>query len=139
MLSGVVPSKPIFHHIGIPLPLEKLKDYKDVKYSPLFDMYSLNLNNDLFIPMEYHAFGPNSSLHERIRTERHVAFRVSNIEAALHGKEVLMPLYQPFAGYRCSMITLHDQLIELIETDLPEEEIWGDGVFKESLLYPRTQ
>lgn len=50
-----------------------------------------------------------------------------------------MPLYQPFAGYRCSMITLHDQLIELIETDLPEEEIWGDGVFKESLLYPQTQ
>ena len=29
-----------FHHIGKPVPLESIKDNKDTKYSPLFDMDS---------------------------------------------------------------------------------------------------
>lgn len=126
----------IFHHIGKPVSLEILKNRKDVKYSSLFDMYSLDMQNDLGIPIELHAFGKNCSLHERIQKEVHVAFKVNDIETALHNKEVLMPLYQPFAGYRCAMITLNDQLIELIETSLSEKEIWGDGIFKDSILYP---
>jgi hypothetical protein len=126
-----------FHHIGKPVPLESIQGNKDTKYSPLFDMYSLDMINDLSIPIELHAFGENSSLDARIRKEPHVAFKVNDIEAALRGKEIVMPLYQPFAGYRCAMIVINGQLIELIETTLSESEIWGDGIFKDSLLYPQ--
>lgn len=77
-----------FHHIGKPVPLESIKDNKDTKYSPLFDMYSLDMKNDLSIPIELHAFGKNSSLDVRIQKEPHVAFKTNNIEAALQGKKL---------------------------------------------------
>lgn len=126
----------IFHHIGRPVPLKNLKGRKDVKYSHLFDMYSLDMRNSLGIPIELHAFDKNCSLHERVQKEAHVAFKVDDIELALKDKEIIMPLYQPFAGYKCAMIVLNDQLIELIETSLSENEIWGDGILKNSILYP---
>lgn len=56
-----------FHHIGKPVPLEDIKNNKDTKYSPLFDMYSLDMKNDLSLPIELHAFGENSSLDVRIQ------------------------------------------------------------------------
>lgn len=126
-----------FHHIGKPVSPELIVNNPDVKYSPLFDVYSLDMKNGLSIPIELHAFGKNSSLHPRIQKEMHVAFKVENISLALENKEILMPLYQPFANYRCAMINLNDQLIELIETSLSESEIWGDGIFKDSILYPQ--
>lgn len=49
-----------------------------------------------------------------------------------------MPLYQPFAGYRCAMILVNQQPIELIESSLSESQIWGDGIFKDSILYPQS-
>ena len=32
---------------------------------------------------------------------------------------------------------INHQLIELIETSLSEKEIWGDGIFRDSILYPQ--
>ncbi len=125
-----------FHHIGKAVPLDDIKDDEATKYSPLYDMYSLDMANDLSIPIELHAFGPDSSLDERIQHGTHLAFKVSDVESALEGQEIVMPLYQPFAGYRCAMIVVNGQLIELIETTLSESEIWGDGIFKDSVLYP---
>lgn len=124
-----------FHHIGKPVPLEQIKDHPDTKYSPLFDMYSLDMKNDLSLPIELHAFDPASSLDPLIQKEPHVAFKVNNIDKALIDKKILMPLYQPFADYRCAMILVNEQPIELIETTLSESEIWGDGIYKDSILY----
>ncbi|VDG24303.1 hypothetical protein MUDAN_MDHGFNIF_01985 [Lactiplantibacillus mudanjiangensis] len=31
-----------FHHIGHPVALDQIKDNPETKYSPLFDMYSLD-------------------------------------------------------------------------------------------------
>lgn len=100
-------------------------------------MYSLDIANGLAIPIELHAFGPKSSLDISIRTESHVAFKVSNIEVALEEQEIVMPLYCPFKDYRCAMIRINHQLIELIETNLTEKEIWGTGIFNDSILYPQ--
>lgn len=125
-----------FHHIGKPVPLAQIKDDPATKYSPLYDMYSLDQQNRLTIPIELHAFGPACSLDNRIQTEPHVAFTVTNIHEALRDQQIIMPLYQPFAGYQCAMILLNGQPVELIETTLSEAEIWGDGIFKDSILYP---
>ncbi len=130
------PSRMIFHHIGKPISLESIKDNKDVKYSPLFDMYSLNTQNGLSLPIEWHAFGTNSSLDRRIQTEPHIAFKVKDIAAALIGQEIVMPLYEPFSGYRCAIIQVNGVLIELIETSLSEEKIWHDEeTLKNGVLY----
>lgn len=127
-----------FHHIGKPIDLEEIKDHPGTKYSPLFDMYSLDVKNSLSMPIELHAFGPDCRLDPIIQKEAHVAFTVDNIELALKGQEIIMPLYQPFAGYRCAMILVNQQPIELIETSLSESQIWGDGIFKDSILYPQS-
>lgn len=130
------PSKIIFHHIGKPVSLESIKDNKDVKYSPLFDMYSLNMQNAVSLPIEWRAFENNSSLDRRIQTEPHIAFKVNDIAAALIGQEIVMPLYEPFVGYRCAMVQVNGVLIELIETSLPEENIWRDEeTLKNGVLY----
>lgn len=128
-----------FHHIGKPVPLRNIKNNKNTKYSSLFDMYSLDMKNDLSIPIELHAFGKNCPLDNRIQQETHIAFKVSDIKTALQNKELIMPLYKPFAGYCCAMVIINNQLIELIETTLSESEIWGDGIFKDSILYPHKK
>ncbi len=84
-------------------------------------------------------FGEVSSLDEKIQTQAHVAFTCSDIEQAIAGEHVIMPLYEPFSGYRCAMIWVNQQPIEVIETTLSESEIWGDGIFKDSLLYPENK
>ncbi|MFT8872622.1 MAG: hypothetical protein ABF868_10040 [Sporolactobacillus sp.] len=128
-----------FHHIGRPVALAAIKDHPDVRYSPLFDMYSLDQHNALGLPIELHAFGPDCTLHELIQREPHVAFTTVDIERALVGETILMPLYQPFKDYRCAMVLVSGQPVELIETTLSESEIWGDGIFKDSLLYPENR
>lgn len=131
-----VESSATFHHIGKPVPLESLEGRKGVKYSPLFDMYSFNTSNNLEIPIELHAFGPNCSLDPLVQREAHVAFKVNNIEISLKNKNIVMPLYQPFTGYKCAIILLNGQLLELIETTLSEKEIWGNTILENSILYP---
>lgn len=128
----------LFHHIGKPVPLESIRNHKDVKYSPspLFDMYSLDRTNEFSLAIEWHAFGENSPLDMRIQTEPHIAFKVNDIASALKEKEIVMPLYEPFAGYRCAMVQINGTLIELIETSLPEEKIWYDeATLKNGVLY----
>lgn len=70
----------------------------------------------------------------RIQKEFHVAFKVSDIETAIKGLEVLMPLYQPFFGYRCAIVVINGQFVELIETTLSENGIWGDDIYKEQRI-----
>lgn len=77
-----------FHHIGKPVPLESIKDNKNTKYSPLFDMYSLDMKNDLSIPIELHAFGENSSLDVRIQKEPHVALKQITLRPLYRGKKL---------------------------------------------------
>lgn len=124
-----------FHHIGKPVALSEIKDNPATRYSSLYDMYTLDILNELSLPIQLHAFGEGSPLDNRIQHEVHVAFKVSDIRAALVDKEVIMPLYTPFSGYQCTMVLINHQPIELIETSLSEREIWGDGIFKDSLLY----
>jgi len=126
-----------FHHIGKIVPLAEIKADPATKYAKIYDMYSLDRQNKLGIPIELHAFGPNSSLDPIIQTQPHVAFITNDVQAAIADEKIIMPLYQPFAGYQTAMILVDGQPIELIETTLSEREIWGDGIFKDSILYPQ--
>jgi hypothetical protein len=115
----------LFHHIGI--PIEKSKIGKNAKYSPLYKMYTQDGVNNLGLHIQYHAFDSGSSLDEKIRSKVHVAFKTdNNIEEIIKGHEIIMPLYEPFKGYKCTMIIVNDMPIEIIETTLSEEEVWND-------------
>lgn len=124
----------IFHHIGIPVKKSKLTN--NCRYSPLFKMYSEEAQNDINIHIEYHAFDTDSPLDKRLQTLPHVAFKTNNIEKDLLNKEIVMPLYEPFKGYRCAAIEVNGMIIELIETVLTEDEIWNNpDIINNGVLY----
>ncbi|WP_303274965.1 hypothetical protein [Dialister hominis] len=49
-----------------------------------------------------------------------------------------MPLYEPFPGYRAAMILLDGCPVEIIETTLSEEGIWGKPHIC-TVLYPDAE
>ena len=126
--------KLIFHHIGISVDKSMLTE--KATYSSLFKMYTETQKNTLGIKIQHHAFDEGSTLHEYIRNMPHVAFKVENIEKVIQGETIIMPLYEPFKGYKCAMILLNGMPIEIIETSLPEEKIWNDpDTLKNGILY----
>ncbi|MDR2616355.1 MAG: hypothetical protein LBC22_00845 [Endomicrobium sp.] len=85
-----------FFHIGVPVKKDQITDKS--KYAPLFKMYTQGGISSLGIYIQYHAFDEGSSLDKRIRENIHIAFKVKDIEEALKGHEIVMPLYEPFKG-----------------------------------------
>jgi hypothetical protein len=125
-----------FHHIGI--PVDKSKIGENAKYAPLYKMYTRDGKNDLGLHIQYHTFEEDSSLDERIRAKVHIAFKTDDIEEVIKDQEIVMPLYEPFKGYKCAMIMVNDMPIEIIETSLSEEQIWNDdSTLENGILYKK--
>lgn len=118
-----------YHHFGIPTHQVQFNE----RYSSTFKMHTTDGNNPFRI--QWHRFEEGSSLHPLIQTTPHVAFKVNNMDEAIKGKKVILGPYFPFSGYRVAMIEVAGAPVELIETTLTEEEIWGKQHTK-SVIYP---
>jgi hypothetical protein len=59
-------------------------------------------------------FEPDSPLPELVRTVPHVAFEVDDLEAAIQGKEVLIPPNSPSKGISVAFIVDNGAPIEFI-------------------------
>lgn len=118
-----------YHHFGIPIQEVQPNE----KYSSTFKMYTTDGDNPFRI--QWHRFEEGSSLHPLIQTTPHVAFKVNNMDEAIKDKKVILAPYFPFVGFRVAMIEVAGAPVELIETSLTEEEIWGKAHTK-SVIYP---
>lgn len=121
-----------YHHIGI--PTQEVREGE--RYSPLFKMYTSGGEGPTRV--QYHRFEEDTPLHPLLTTKPHVAFKVDNLEAAIHGKKVLLEPYEPFEGFRVAATDEGGWPVEYIETHLSEAEIWDDNAHKNSVLYPKT-
>jgi hypothetical protein len=74
--------------------------------------------------VEWLSFDLDCPLPELLKTVPHLAFVVDNLEAALNGKELLIPPNSPADGVRVAFIVDHGAPIEFIEFERPECEIW---------------
>ena len=119
----------VYHHIGIPTNQPQPNE----KYSSTFKMYTTPGNNDFRI--QWHRFEKDCPLHPLLQKVPHVAFKVESIDEAIKGKKVLLEPYYPFKGFRVTIIEVEGAPIELIETNLSEEEIWSEPK-KGSVIYP---
>ena len=119
-----------YHHMGIPTDQPKPGE----KYSPTFKMHTTEGNNEFRI--QWHRFEKDCLLHPLIQTVAHVAFKVNSIEDAIKNKNVILEPYCPFKGFKVAMIEIDGAPVELIETDLSEEEIWGE-THEGSVIYPK--
>lgn len=75
-----------YSHMGIPTqtPREGETYLDEVK------LYLTDFEKNPY-GIEWLRFMPNSPMHEAVRTIPHVAFKVDDLEAAIEGKEVIVP------------------------------------------------
>lgn len=115
-----------FHHIGIPTSekLPKADHNKKLKLTATgyFDgPYAI----------EWMNFDDDNSLPEIIRTTPHIAYVVDDLAEALKGKSIVLEPENPADGVWVAFILEGRNLIELMQFDQPEQEIWPHpGKFK---------
>jgi hypothetical protein len=74
-------------------------------------------------------------LHPLIRTVPHPAFKVADLREAIQGEELLLGPYEPIDGYHVAIIRDGGIPIELIQTELSDDEIWDRAKAGQGSLY----
>ncbi|MCG2840183.1 hypothetical protein L6Q21_04205 [Sandaracinobacter sp. RS1-74] len=74
-------------------------------------------------------------MHPLIRTVPHPAFKVADLQAAIEGEELLLGPYEPIDGYFVAIINDDGVPVELIQTDLADDEIWSRARTGRGALY----
>ena len=64
-----------------------------------------------------------------------MAFQVDDLESAVADEHLLLGPYEPFSGFRVAIIEDEGVPIELIETALSDEEVFGKPKAN-SVIYP---
>lgn len=105
-----------YHHLGIPTTERRPEE----TYLPAFGMYVSGFASSEF-GIEWMRFDPDSPLPDLVKTVPHVAFRVPDLDAAIAGREVLIPPNSPSEGLRVAFVVEHGAPIEFMELDEPAE------------------
>jgi len=108
-----------FHHLGIPTTEIQKGEY----YSENFKMYTSDNKGKFRI--QFHRFEIDSPLHPLIKSKPHIALQVENLLDAIKGENIILGPYEPIPRYKVAIINDGGMPIELIETDLTDEELWG--------------
>lgn len=109
-----------YNHIGI--PTDQKHDNEELVEGQGFRYYSTPYAANKWHVM-WHRFPENHGLPELLTQVPHVAFTVDDLDLEIEGKKVLIGPYEPIEGYRVAIINDGGMAIELIESDLSDEEI----------------
>jgi hypothetical protein len=109
-----------FHHLGIPTNEVRPGE----RYSARFGMYTSDSDCEL-LHIQWHRYTADSCLNLLIRSLPHPAFKVDNLDRAVADRKLLLEPYEPIEGYRIAIIDDAGMPVELIETELTDDEIWG--------------
>jgi hypothetical protein len=102
-----------FHHIGIPTRTPHAGE----QYLAAFKMYVSGFESSPY-GIEWMRFDADSPLPEIVKSVPHVAFEVDDLEAALEGKEILIPPNRPSGELRVAMIVDNGAPVELMKFDV---------------------
>ena len=105
-----------YHHIGIPTDIERENETYLEKYKMFVSGYEKSPYG-----VEWMRFEPDSPLPELVKTVPHVAFEVDDLEAAIQGREVLIPPDSPSEGITVAFIVDNGIPIEFIRIENPTE------------------
>lgn len=109
----------VFHHLGIPTTEKKQGE----RYSEPFGLYTSD-SSCKTMRIQWHRFEPDSSMHPLIQALPHVALKVEDLDRAMQGYNVLLEPYEPIPGFRAVIIEDSGHPIELVQTELTDEELW---------------
>lgn len=105
-------------------------------FSPAAGMYTAD--NPGSFRIQWHRFTADSPLHPLLRTVPHPAFKVADLQAAIEGEELLLGPYEPIDGFLVAVINDGGAPVELIQTDLTDEEVWERARTGQGSLYRKT-
>lgn len=99
-----------FHHFGVPTTTPQpgetyLEGARVYITDPEASAYRI----------EFLRFEEGSPMPEDLMKKNHAAYVVDSLEAALEGKQVVIPPFEPMASLRCAFIYDGDALIELMQ------------------------
>jgi hypothetical protein len=101
-----------YHHMGIPT-----KERRDgEEYLPEHKVYVSGFERSPY-KVEWMRFGPDCPLPDLVKTVPHVAFVVDDLEAAIAGREILIPPNRPSPGVTVAFIVDNGAPIEFLEFD----------------------
>lgn len=118
-----------FHHMGIPTDEIRAGEI----FSPAAGMHTSD--NPGSFRVQWHRFLPSSPLHPLIRTVPHAAFKVPDLAAAIDGEQVILGPYEPIDGFHVAIIDDGGVPVELIQTELSDDEIWSRARCGQGSLY----
>lgn len=119
-----------FHHMGIPDPTPRPGAVESVAAG------MFTTDNPGKFRVQWHRFTEGSPLHPLIRTVPHMAFKVEDLAAeAIAGEELLLGPYEPIDGFHVAIINDAGVPVELIQTDLPDAEVWARARAGQGALY----
>lgn len=99
-----------FHHIGIPTAKQRPAEIY-LAAAKLF-VTDCNASENR---IEWLRFEEDSPLPEILKTTAHVAYQVDDLNAALHGQEVLLEPFEPLEGVRVAFILEDGAPVELMQ------------------------
>jgi hypothetical protein len=108
-----------FHHVGIPVP-EKMPG---MTYNKKLKLYSTGYFETPY-GIEWMYFDEDNPLPEIIKKIPHVAYKVADLQSAIKGKKIILPPEHPVEGVTVAFVLDQDNLIELLQFDIPEDTIW---------------
>ncbi len=100
------------HHVGIPV-FEKQEDMIFIESIKVWVTDSANSKYKI----EYLYFEPDSPMPAAIQDETHLAYEVEDLEAAVEGKNVLVPISEPMPGLKMAFIYDEGIAIELLKIE----------------------
>jgi ketosteroid isomerase-like protein len=106
-----------YHHLGIPTASPRQGEY----YLAAADVHVFDYRHSPY-GVEWMRFGPANDAPDLVKTVAHVAFEVENLDAALAGKDVIIPPTSPSQGVRVAFIADNGAPVELLEYDAAGRE-----------------
>ncbi|MCU8076891.1 MULTISPECIES: VOC family protein [unclassified Shewanella] len=118
-MSNSIYQKITFHHVGIPIT-ERLPDKT---YNAGLKMHATGYFESPYA-MEWMEFDKDSPLPEIIRTQPHIGYVVEDLQKAIKGRKVILEPTSPCNGVTVAFVLEGRDLVEFLQFDMPEEEVW---------------
>jgi hypothetical protein len=108
-----------FHHVGIPVTDKLPED----TYNQSLKMHATGYFETPYA-MEWMEFDAGSTLPEIIKKQPHIAYVVDDLKRAIKGRNIVLEPTSPADGVTVAFVLEGRDLIEFLQFDKPEEEIW---------------
>lgn len=99
-----------FHHFGVPTGMRGENEV-------FIEGAGVHVTDPEASPfrIEFLRFEADSPMPEALKRNCHAAYVVESLEAALEGRTVLIPPFEPTDALRCAFVTEGDAVIELMQ------------------------